>query len=357
MTRGMTFIATALVVTGLLLTPAVVAQSPEFSQAMSAGEAALKAKKWEDALKAFKQASDGAGKKSAAAHFGMARAYHGLAAYKNEAASCLEALKNVGEDQALEATLHNQRGMALFMLAEKNTDKLLQEAEVEFRAAIPLSGAASMARYNLGTTIMRQGRDEEGIEMLKSSIAAGLKAPELENAKKMMENPRRARENFAPDYSLTTRSGEFITNADLMGKTVLLDFWGTWCPPCRAATPGLVGLYKRMQGQPFEMIGISSDPAADKQKWMDYIDQNKMLWPQQIDLGRPVHRAFQIESFPTYIVIDAEGIIRWREVGFSSSTTIGTLEAEIKKALKAKKTDVGVSVRQPLLAAPSTSVR
>jgi len=358
MTRARALIFAALFGTGLIVSrPALEAQSPQFTEAMSAGEAALKTKKWEDALKAFKQASDAADKKSAVAHFGMARAYHGLGAYKNEAASCLEALKNAGDDQTLEATLHNQRGMALFMLAEKNTDKLLQEAEAEFRAAIPLSGAASMARYNLGTTIMRQGRDEEGIEMLKSSIAAGLKAPELDNAKKMMENPRRARENFAPDFSLTTRAGEFITNADLQGKTVLLDFWGTWCPPCRAATPGLVSLYKRMQGQPFEMIGISSDPAADKQKWMDYIDQNKMLWPQQIDLGRPVHRAFQIESFPTYIVVDHEGIIRWREVGFSASTTIGTLEAEIKKALKLKKTAPGVSVPQLFPAAPSPAAR
>ena len=355
MKRLTTFIAVAIVVAGISIkTP--LAQSPEIAEAMAAGEAALKAKKWEDALKAFKQASAAADKKSAAAHFGMAKAYHGLAAFKNEAASCLEALKVVGDDQSLEGTLHNQRGMALFMLAEKNTDKVLQEAEAEFRAALPLSGVASMARFNLGTTIMRQGRDEEGIEMLKSSIAAGLKAPELDNAKKMIENPRRARENFAPVFSFTTRSGEFVESDDLLGKTVLLDFWGTWCPPCRAATPGLVQMYKRLQGQPFEMYGISSDPAADKQKWMDYIDQNKMLWPQQIDLGRPVHRAFQIESFPTYIVIDAEGIIRYRGVGFSESSTIATLESEIKKSLKAKKTAPGVSVLQPLPGAASRSL-
>src|SRR4030095_13302166 len=203
MTRALTFIATAIVMAVLVARPPqLAAQAPQVAEALQAGEAALKAKKWEDALKPFKRASDLPEKASAAAHYGMARAYHGLTAYKNEAASCLEALKYVGQDQALEGTLDNQRGMALFQLAEKNTDKLLKEAEGEFRAAMPLLGAASMPRYNLGVTILRQGRDEEGIEMLKSAIAAGLKAPELDSAKKMIENPRRARETYAPDYSL-----------------------------------------------------------------------------------------------------------------------------------------------------------
>ena len=311
---------------------------PRVAEALSKGEAGLKAKKWEDALGAFKEAFELSEKSSATAMLGVARAYHGLGAYKNEAASCLDALKVVGSDTALEANLHNQRGMALFLLAEKNTDKILKDAEAEFRAAIPLSGAASMARYNLGYTLLRQSRDPEGIEMLNSSIAAGLKAPELDNAKRMIDNPRRARETYAPDFSLTTRGGEFISSKDLIGKTVLLDFWGTWCPPCREATPGLVGLYKRLAGPDFEMIGISSDPAAEKQTWMDYLDKNKMLWPQHLDLPRTVHRAYQIDSFPTYIVIDAEGIVRLRLTGFSSSTTISQLETEIKKSLKAKKT-------------------
>ena len=339
--RGWLFVAIVVTAGYLIRGVPVTAQSqaadPKVAEALSLGEAALKTKKWEDALNAFKQANEAAGKSSAVALFGMARAYHGLGAYKNEAASCLEALKYVGDDKTLEANLHNQRGMAIFHLVEKNTDKMLKDAEAEFQAAIPLSGAASMARFNLGTTILRQGRDEEGIEMLKSSIEAGLKMPELDAAKRMIDNPRRARESFAADFSLTTRSGEFLTNKDLVGKTVLLDFWGTWCPPCRAATPGLIGLHKRLAGPDFEMIGISSDPVADKQVWMDYIDKNKMLWPQNIDTTRVVHRAYQIESFPTYIVVDPEGIVRLRVTGFSASATIPELEAAIKKAMKTKK--------------------
>ena len=311
---------------------------PKLAEALSAGEAGLKAKKWEEALAAFKQGYEQSEKSSLAALWGMARAYHGLKAYKNEAAACLDALKIVGDDQVMESNLRNQRGMALYSLAEKNTDKVLKDAETEFRAALTLPGSGAMTKFNLGTTVMRQGgRDPEGIELLNSAIAAGLKPPQLDNAKRMIENPRRARENFAPDFSLTTRDGEFLSSKDLLGKTVLLDFWGTWCPPCRAATPGLVTLYKRVAGPSFVMIGVSSDPAADKGKWTSYLDENKMIWPQHLDATRATLRAFEIDSYPTYIVIDPEGIVRLRLEGYSPSTTMTELQAAVQKSVKGAK--------------------
>lgn len=330
-------LAACLALTDAPLTAQAPVSDPNVAEALAKGEAGLKTKKWAEALDAFKQANQLSNKTSATALYGMSRAYHGLGAYKNEAESCLEALKYVGTDQVMESNLRNQRGMALFSLAEKNTDKVLKDAEAEFRAALQLPGSGSMTRYNLGMTLLREGRDPEGIEMLTSAATAGLKQPELDLSKRMIENPRRAREAYAPDFSLTTRAGEFITNKDLIGKTVLLDFWGTWCGPCREATPGLVGLYKRLASPSFEIIGISSDSASDKQVWMNYIDENKMLWPQFLDTTRIVHRAYQVDGFPTYIVIDAEGIIRQRVMGYNPSTTIASLESDIKKSIKARK--------------------
>jgi len=317
----------------------VLAQAPadpRVTDALDKGEAALKIKKWEEALDSFKQAHNLANKTSSVALFGMARAYHGLGAYKNEADSCQEALKVLGPNVALEATLRNQRGMALFSLAEKNTDKVLKDAEAEFRTALALPGAAAITRYNLGVTLLRQERDPEGLELLKAYVDSGVKGADVDNAKRMIENPRRARENFAPDYSITTRAGEFLSSKDLVGKTVLLDFWGTWCGPCRAATPDLVKLYKKVAGDAFVMVGISSDAPTDKQTWADYIDKNKMEWPQNLDTTRAVHRAFQVTKFPTYIVINAEGIVKLRLEGLGS-TTVQQLESEIKKSLKANR--------------------
>jgi thiol-disulfide isomerase/thioredoxin len=333
--------AAALFVSAILVsvTLPVLAQAPadpRVSDALDKGEAAIKIKKWEEALDSFKQAHTLANKTSSVALFGMARAYHGLGAYKNEAESCQEALKFVGPNAALEATLRNQRGMALFSLAEKNTDKVLKDAETEFRAALALPGAAAITKYNLGVTLLRQERDPEGLELLQAYVDSGVKTADVDTAKRMIENPRRARENFAPDYSLTTRAGEFLSSKDLVGKTVLLDFWGTWCGPCRAATPELVKLYKKVAGEQFVMVGISSDAPADKQTWTDYIDKNKMEWPQNLDTTRAVHKAFLVSKFPTYIVINAEGIVKLRLEGLGS-TTVQQLESEIKKSLKANR--------------------
>ena len=329
-------VASALMVTVAFPVRAQAPADPRVTDALDKGEAALKTRKWEEALDSFKQAHTLANKTSAVALFGMARAYHGLGAYKNEADSCQEALKVLGPNAALEATLRNQRGMALFSLAEKNTDKVLKDAEAEFRAALALPGAAAITRFNLGVTLLRQERDPEGLELLKAYVESGVKAAEVDTARRMIENPRRARENFAPDYSLTTRGGEFLSSKDLIGKTVLLDFWGTWCGPCRAATPELVKLYKKLAGDAFVMVGVSSDSPNDKQTWTDYIDKNKMEWPQNLDTNRAVHRAFNITSFPTYIVIDAEGIMKLRLQGYGSRT-VQQLESEIKKSLKANK--------------------
>src|SRR5688572_22265008 len=130
-TRGWLFVGIVIAAGFLIRDAPVTAQAPAADpktvESLTAREAALKARKWEAALNAFKQAHEPAGKSSAVVLFGMARAYHGLGAYKNEAASCLDALKFVGGDTALEANLHNQRGMALYTLAEKNTDKVLKD--------------------------------------------------------------------------------------------------------------------------------------------------------------------------------------------------------------------------------------
>ena len=310
---------------------------PRIADALDRGEAAIKAKKWEDALDAFKEAHSAANKTSPPALFGMARAYHGLGAFKNEAESCADALKLLGSGSpTFEAVLRNQRGMALFSLAEKHTDKALKDAEAEFRAAMVLPGAAPMTRFNLGVTLLRQGKDEEGIPLLQAFVDAGVKAPELDLAKRMIDNPRRARENYAPDYSLTTRAGEFLSSKEMVGKTIFLDFWGTWCGPCLAATPDLVRLYRKLAGDGFVMIGVSSDAASAKQTWMNYIDENKMTWPQTLDTSRNVIRAFNVNTYPTYIVINHEGIVTMRLEGFGS-TTIQQVESEIKKQMKANK--------------------
>jgi hypothetical protein len=86
--------------------------------------------------------------------------------------------------------------------------------------------------FNLGYTLLQEGRDAEGIAELKKFTAVESEGAKADQALKLIENPRRAREAYAPDFSFITSEGEYLSLDDLRGKVVLLDFWGTWCPPC-----------------------------------------------------------------------------------------------------------------------------
>jgi thiol-disulfide isomerase/thioredoxin len=264
----------------------------------------------------------------------VARAYVGLAAFKSAADTCDEAVKIVGADTRLESLLRNLHGISTMgmAVAGKPEDKRLKTAEADFRAALALDETLVIARYNLATALLRQLRDDEGIPELRTFVErAPTTMGEVAEAKRVLENPRRAREAFAPDFSFTSMQGEYISLEELRGKVVLLDFWATWCPPCVAATPSLIRLNKKYADRPFIMLGISAD--RDRGAWQQYIEKNQTDWPQYFDPG-PLRALFQVNSFPTYILVDHEGVIRERKSGWGSDTA-AFLDDQIRKRVRA----------------------
>ncbi len=115
----------------------------------------------------------------------------------------------------------------------------------------------------------------------------------------------------APDFTAQTVDGQTISLAGLRGKVVVLDFWATWCPPCRAMVPYERDLVKKYEGQPLVFIGISADD--DRAELSRVLSDEHIPWPNVLDGdGGPIQRLYQVESLPTIYVIDGEGIIRAR---------------------------------------------
>jgi len=217
-------------------------------------------------------------------------------------------------------------------MAGKSTDKKLKEAEEEIRQALALNSTDTIVHYDLGFVLLKQERDPEGIAELNAFLSVpGAEAETAAEARRMVANPLRARAPFAPDFSFTSEQKQDVSNASLRGKVVLMDFWGTWCPPCRASVPTLRNLSKKYAGKAFQLVSVSSDD--DEDVWKTFIKAEHMDWSQYIDLPGNILHAFKVESFPTFVVMDKDGVIRFRQSG-ESPMTEGDLEDAINKYLK-----------------------
>lgn len=114
----------------------------------------------------------------------------------------------------------------------------------------------------------------------------------------------------APDIALKDVNGNTLRLSDLKGKVVLLDFWASWCGPCRRANKGLVSLYAKLQSRGFEIYSVSIDD--NKSEWQRAIAADKITWLQVIDHGgwdAAVARSLKIEQIPSTFLIDKKGIV------------------------------------------------
>jgi thiol-disulfide isomerase/thioredoxin len=134
----------------------------------------------------------------------------------------------------------------------------------------------------------------------------------------------------APDFSAQSTDGGPLNLADLRGRVVVLDFWATWCGPCRAMIPHERELVQRLSGQPFAFIGISADEKRDVLH--GFVSKSDITWPQIHDgPGGPLQQKYGIEYYPSIFVLDGNGMIRYRDVrGKDLDKAVDTLLAELK---------------------------
>jgi peroxiredoxin len=106
------------------------------------------------------------------------------------------------------------------------------------------------------------------------------------------------------DFTLEDLSGTKWTLKDLSGKVVVVNFWATWCPPCRKEMPDLETLYKRFQNQGLVILAISDEDAG---KVKPFVVQQKVSYPILLDPGRKVNQLFEVEGIPKSFVYDRSG--------------------------------------------------
>lgn len=139
------------------------------------------------------------------------------------------------------------------------------------------------------------------------------------------DTPHPLRGAPAPDFSLTARGGAPASPSAYAGKVVLLDFWATWCQPCRASFPEYQSLLASY-GERVIVVGVSED---DEQDGIEHFaEETGALFPLAWDADKSVAQRYQISTMPTLFIIDGSGLVRFVHAGFRAGD-----EASIRAAI------------------------
>ncbi len=121
------------------------------------------------------------------------------------------------------------------------------------------------------------------------------------------------RQTLAPDFTLPNLTGRLVRLADFRGQVVLLNFWATWCPPCRKEMPSMERLYQKFRDQGLVTLAVSTDRA--REPVLEFMERYRLSFPALWDGEGSVAEQYQILGLPTSYLIDRRGFLVSAEVG------------------------------------------
>ena len=121
-------------------------------------------------------------------------------------------------------------------------------------------------------------------------------------------------ESTAPDFTLESLDGEHVRLEELRGQVVLINFWASWCGPCRQEMPVLDRLHQRYQSTGFTVLGVNVEGEAAPAK--SIVDKTAVTFPVLIDAGQSVSKLYDLKAMPSTVVVDRDGKVRFVHRGY-----------------------------------------
>jgi tetratricopeptide (TPR) repeat protein len=283
------------------------AQQPdEFQQALTLAHALARQGRFEDALSEFTRAGKLNNDKCAECFQGVGQIYFKLGRLKEAAVAFRQA---AALKPANEAEMYNVLGVVLYLQKEKAT---FEEAATALQRAIELSkGKLVKSYFNLGFALIKSGKEQEGIAALKKYVEVDPEGGDVGHARAVIANPKLVDAKIAASFAVKSHTGAELSIDKLRGKVVLLDFWASWCLPCRFDMPEVRKIWKKFAGDQLVIIGINLD--SNRAAFEAYMKEEAITWPQYYDgLGwdNKISRLYRVYTIPHTILIDQEGVIQ-----------------------------------------------
>jgi peroxiredoxin len=147
------------------------------------------------------------------------------------------------------------------------------------------------------------------------------------------DQPPSPQEGFsAPDFTLTTLAGESLTLSDLRGKVVLLNFWASWCLPCKAEMPALQHAYIDYRDLGLEIVAVNTTYQDTEQNARAFVEEFQLTFPIPMDLDGSVSDKYTLHGLPTTFFIDRQGQIQKVVVGGPMSEAL--IRSQVEDLLK-----------------------
>jgi len=231
------------------------------------------------------------------------------------------------------AIAHYQFGIVLLDEGmDRHKEEFFRRSHEEFTKALAASAKFPAALFADGRALAYLKQDDAAKACFeKFAQLEPEDKPEHQRALRYLSQPELARARMAPAFEVTTADGQQISLDGLQGKVVLIDFWATWCGPCRAALPHVREIAHKFEGQPLVVLSISVD--NDETKWKEFIAKNEMTWPQYFDggFGGPIAKSFGVGAIPNTFTIDADGVLQDEHIGDAA------IEGKLKKLVNRAK--------------------
>ena len=134
---------------------------------------------------------------------------------------------------------------------------------------------------------------------------------------------------MAPDFTLPTLDGDEITLSDLRGRPVLINFWATWCPPCRFEMPAMQRVYEQYKDQGFVILAVNYRESADQVK--PFVEELGLTFPVLLDETGNVATQYRVIGLPSSYFVDKEGRVQTVQVG---AMTEAFMEEQVQRLLE-----------------------